>query len=224
MRVSRKLLIFLFFLTIALCASYSQDESGIIPVPPWKMAVLRKNASGYEPVPFRQPLSMSRRDAYRLYLAFEGNCCCYVIQEDDEGKLPFIYRRNVSGGEALSLPGGTVSKDPEGGFPEEPDEFPFSGDLAGENSPDPDFACSGLPGTSRLYVIVSSQPKPNLERLMDQFEREPVRSQLERSILSEVLAIRRGASPRETDRASGGGHLPPEGRDTRVITVTVRVR
>ena len=211
------------------------EESDEIPAPPWKMALLKKNASGYESVPFRRPLSMTRRDAYQLYLAFEGNASCYVIQEDDEGGLPVIFRKNVSNGDTLSLPG----------------------ECALEGSEANDFICSALPGTSRLYIVVSAQPKQNLERFMEQRGRGPAAPSLERSILSEVLAIRRSASSAErdsgperlrrrspenndrpdpsdpteargpitvTDPAINGELSLFEGRETWVVTVTVRVQ
>ena len=196
--------LFSYFLIFALCLSFApaalaaEDESGEISAPPWKMAVLKKNSSGYESVPFRRPLTMTRRDSYRLDLSFEEKGCFYVIQEDDEGRLPFIYRKNVSGGETLSLPGGS--------------------------SQGLDFICSDLPGTNRFYVIVSAQPRPNLERLIDQYERESAGSSLERSILSEVLGIRRSAASSETSPASEGEFTLFEGRNTRVITITIRVQ
>ena len=191
---------------------YAQEETGKSHALSWEMALLKKNGSAYESIPFRQPLTMTRRDSYQLYLAFQGEGYCYVIQEDDEGKLPLVYRQSFMPGDRIILP--------EGAPPEK------SGG---------DFRAGDLPGTSRLYVIVSAQPRQNMERLMDQYERESASTALERSLFSEVLAIRRNVAappdapetsvpPAATDPAMKGELRLFEGRDAWVITITVRVR
>ena len=168
----------------------------------WKMALLKKSGSVYESLPFGQSLTMTRRDSYQLYLAFNIHAFCYVIQEDDEGGLPFVFSKTVSPGDSISLPE--------------------------ENR---DFIAAEQPGTNRFYVIVSADHKNNLERLIGQYEREPGAVSLERSLLSEVLAIRRNvpshpdpaeATPAETDRIMSGPLRFFEGRDDWVVTVTVR--
>jgi len=170
------------------------------------MAVLKKNGPVYESVSLMNTLAMTRRDLYQIYLGFESESYCYIIREDDEGKLPLVYSRTVSPGDSITLPG-------------EGRDF-----LAGEH-----------PGTNRLYVIVSAQPRQNLGRLIEQRERGSSAGSLERSILSEVLAVKRYASsaqeipvifspPQEGDPVMNGEMTIIEGRDVRVFTITVRVQ
>ena len=216
----------LCFLMFAPDSAFPQDGTGDGHAINWSMAVLKRNGSAYESVPFRQPLAMTRRDAYRLYLAFDTEDFdtkghCYVIQEDDEGRLPFVYRTTVSHGDSITLPG-----------------------------EDRDFVTAEHPGTNRFYVIVSAEPRPNLEKLMDQHEQEDPAVSLDRSILSEVLAIRRStssgsgssaesgrsrASRRDSPPAASGMTVPAdpaigaelypfEGHSAWVVTITVRVR
>ena len=157
---------------------------------------------------------MARNDAYRVYLAFEGPGFCYVVQEDDEGKLPLVFKKTVSQGDRISLPANEAR------------------DGASQAR---DFRAGELLGTSRLYVIVSGQRRQHLEKLMEQHGNESVTVTLERSLLSEVLAIRRTLSsasdnaadlvaPSETDPAMKGQLRLFEGRDARVVTITVRVQ
>lgn len=172
----------------------------------WRMALLIKNGAVYESVPFGNALSMTRRDVYHLFLGFDSESFCYVIQEDDEGKLPFVYRKTVSPGDRITLPG-------EGR----------------------DFIAGELRGTSRLYVIVSTEPRQNLDRLLEQHEQRAAAAAIERSILSEVLAVRKNilssqeipeisSPPPEGDPVMKGELYLFEGRDIRVVTVTVRVQ
>ena len=155
-----KFLLCLCFLVVAADFTSAQEPTGD-HVQSWQMAVLKKNGSVYESIPFYQPLSMTRTDSYQLYLGFNGKGFCYVIQEDDEGTLPFAYRKTVSPGDRITLPG-------EGR----------------------DFIAAGLPGTSRLYVIVSDHPRANLEKLLEHYEQGTDVVSLDRSILSEVFAIK----------------------------------
>ena len=191
---------FLIF-TLDICSA--QEISGEAALK-WRMALLKQNGLVYESIPFSTAISMTRRDVYRLYLGFDFKGCCYIIEEDDEGKLPFVLRRTVSPGDSITLPG-----------------------------EDRDFKAAEVPGTSRLYVIVSAEPRQNLERLIEQYDRGAVPASLERSLLSEVLAVRRNVSslpetpeisapPMEGDPAFRGELYLFEGRDTRVITVTIR--
>ena len=210
MNVLGKLILVFFIFGFVPGISPAQEEEGEFSVFNWKMAVLKKNVAAYESVPFRQPLSMTRRDMYQLYLGFESSCLCYVIQENDEGRLPLIYKKAVSSGDKIILPG-------EGG----------------------DFKAAENPGTSRFYIVVSARPKQNLERLINQYieqqGKEPAPAALERSILSEALAIRRSVSsrpepPEKTAPAAGtdpsikGDFWLFESRDDWVVTVTVRVQ
>ena len=217
---------FLIFAPDYVCAQDGTEEAIN-----WRMAILKGNSSAYESMPFRQPLSMTRRDVFQLYLSFDGRGFCYVILENDEGSLPFMYKKSVSPGDRITLPGDAVE-----------------GDGEGQN-----FNAAGLLGTSRFYVIVSAEPKPNLERLIDQHKREPVSVSLDRSLLSEVLAVRRSISPgpgssaesgqrrtarRDSPRDRPGTTVPPteadpamrgelsfyEGREAWAVTATVRVQ
>jgi len=207
MKTAGKLFFVLCFLLFTFDGVYSQEESreNIL----WKMALLKKSGSvsrEAESVPFRQSITMLKRDTYQLYLAFGGHGSCYVIQENDEGKLPLVFKKSVLPGDRLILPG-------EGRG----------------------FKAVELPGTTRLYVIVSARPRPNLERLMEQHGPDPYGTSLERSLLSEVLAIRRSlpspsdlpvtpVPPTETDPAMKGQLWLFEGRDSWVVTITVRVQ
>ena len=206
----------LFFIIVFLCSvlgvTPAQQQAGENPVQNWKMAVLRKSGSVYESIPFHRPLVMNRKDLYQLYLGFDSTGYCYVIQEDDAGKLPLVFRTAFSPGDTVTLPEGSTPEGPAG-----------------------DFKAAELPGTSRLYVLVSSQRRQNLDRLIDQYKREPVSASLERSLLSEVFALRRTISSRgelpetqvppvETDRPMKGQLWLFEGRDAWVITVVIRVQ
>jgi len=197
----------------------AQEQTGENPVQNWRMAILRKSGSAYESIPFHRPLLLSRKDLYQLYLGFESTGYCYVIQEDDAGKLPLVFRMAFSPGDTITLPEGSTL--PEG------TTLP-----GGEGG---DFKASDLPGTSRLYVLISSQPRQNLERLIDQYNQEPVSDSLERSLLSEVLAMRRSISsrgeipetqapPSETDRPMKGQLWTFEDRDAWAVTVVIRVQ
>ena len=214
MNTAWKLFFILCFLMFTHDGPCAQEESGEAHALLWKMAVLKKSGSAYESVPFRQPLTLTRRDAYQLYLGFEGAGYCYVVQEDDEGKLPVVYRKIVSPGDQITLPADILREGAE------------------ESR---DFRAGDLLGTSRLYMIISTQPRKNLERLMDQHGKEPVTVSLERSLLSEVLAIRRSLSsfpvptetavpPAETEPAIKGELSRFEGREAWVVTITVRVQ
>jgi len=209
-----KLFFILCLLFFTLGSAYAQEESGEASTPGWKMALMKKSGSAYESMPFNQSLSMARNDAYRLYLAFDGAGYCYVIQEDDEGKLPFVFKKTVSRGDRITIPKNEV---PDGA------------------GPGRDFKAGDLIGTSRLYVIVSGQRRQHLEKLMEQHEKENPSVSLNRSLLSEVLAIRRSlsstpdnaadlVSPTDTDPAMKGQLWLFEGRDARVVTITVRVQ
>ena len=211
MNTTGKLFCILCLFMFTLGGAYAQEENGEAAAPLWKMAFLKKSGSAYESVPFRQNLTMRRNDAYRVYLAFEGAASCYVIQEDDEGKLPLVYKKAVSRGDSISLPEDVL------------------GNGAEESR---DFKAASLLGTSRLYVIVSDKPRQHLEKLIEQYEKESDALSLERSLLSEVLAIRRSLSslpetsvpPTETDPAMKGQLWLFEGRDAWVVTITVRVQ
>ena len=215
MNTERKLFLLLCFLIFTLGVAGAQEAAGEKPEaftsPAWKMAVLKKSGSSYRSTAFNQNISMTRNDAYRLYLSFDTIGYCYVIQEDDEGKLPFVYKKTVTNGSKLVLP-----KDAE----------------QDDDDDDWDFRARELPGTSRIYVTVSAQPKQHLSNLIEQYEDDDRRS-IERSILSEVLAIRRSmASSAELEgiSVSGSKEEPAvdgvltffEGRETRVITITFR--
>ena len=204
MNLPERLFFILCFIIFAAGSIHTQEKTGDVRAPNWKIAVLKKSGGAYESVPFHQPLNMNRRDVFHLYLAFDLKCCCYVIQENDEGKLPLVFRKAVSPGDKFILPG-----------------------------EEQDFAAASLSGTTRLYVIVSPEPRPNLERLIDLYEQESDKISLERSILSEVLAIRRNVPPsHDPEEASQAGTDPAVrgqirlfGGDTaRVVTITVRAQ
>ena len=142
---------------------YTQDKT--TEARDWEMAVLKKNNSKYESIAFQQPITMTRRDAFQLYFSFNMNGFCYVIQEDDEGRLPFVYKSAVSIGQNFTLP-----------------------------EKDRDFLNAELPGTNRFHVIICTEPRANLEKLIDQHGKEAVTVSLERSLLSEVLAVKKNIS------------------------------
>ena len=202
--------VFLFFCFLLLYINLGSAQEAHEGALKWKMAFLKKSGAAYESILFRNALSVAKRDLYQLYLGFDTKSYCYIIHEDDEGKLPLVYRKNVSPGDKIILPGD-----------------------------DRDFLAAEFPGTSRFYVIVSSEPRQNLERLIEQSERRNVTanasSSLERSILSEVLAVRRNVSsfqdiqdisspPGEGDPAMRGELYLFDCRDIMVVTVTVRVQ
>ena len=211
--MAAKLFFILCFLIFTLDSPCAQEESEEISCPLWKMALLKKSGSAYESIAFRQSLTMTRRDVYQIYLAFEGEGYCYVVQEDDEGRLPLVFRKTVSRGDRINLPEQALREGTEEGR---------------------DFKAGDLPGTSRLYVVVSGQPRQHLEKLMEQHEKESSAIPLERSLLSEVLAIRRSLSslpsaetsvpPAATDPAMKGQLWLFEGQDAWVVTITVRVQ
>ena len=216
MNAGRKLFLYLCFLVFTLGSAGAQeaarDKTEAFSSPVWKMAVLKKSGSSYRSIPFRQNIAMIRNDAYRLYLSFNTAGYCYVIQEDDEGKLPFVYKKTVSSGDRLVLP-----KDAE----------------QDDDGDDRDFIARKLPGTSRLYVIVSGQPKQHLSNLIEQYEDDSDSRSVQRSLLSEVLAVRRSmASSAEPEGISVPGNKEEpsidgsltffEGRETWVITITFR--
>ena len=233
MNSGRRVFLIFCFLVFALGGVCGQEETEGIHTLLWKMAVLKKSGSAYESVPFRRTtLTLIKNDAFKIYLGFESTGYCYIVQENDEGRLPVVYRKNVSPGDRLTLPP----------------------DVLGERVEEKrDFRARDLPGTNRFYVIVSAQPKQNLERLIEQHEQEPTEASLERSILSEVLAIRRSVSshsgnsaesdhsrqdrqgslpahpgvtvpPTETDPAMKGELRLFEGREAWVVTITIRVQ
>ena len=212
MNSGRKLFFIILFLGSVLGAAFAQEEAEKTPAVNWKMALLKKNGSAYESLALRRPLTMTRKDSFQIYLAFDSTGYCYVVQENDAGKLPLVYRKTFSPGDRLTLP-------------------------PGSNLPDEsrNFKAAELIGANHFYVIVSAQPRQNLERLMDQYEQEPGTPALERSILSEVLATRRSitsrtdivetpVSPTKSDRAMKGQLWLFEGRDAWVITVVVRIQ
>lgn len=245
MNSARKFFLITLFLCSVLGITFAQEETGEIPALNWKMALLKKNGAAYESVAFNKPLIFNRKDAFQVYLSFGSTGYCYVIQEDDGGKLPLIYRKNFSPGDQITLPEG--SNLPEGGN--------LPGTAAGKSAAIVrDFRAAELVGTSRIYVIVSAQPRQNLERLLDQYQQEGGTASLERSVLAEVFAIRRNisplpepvseapdessvqrrrystefsgtpVSPAETDRAMKGQLWLFEDRNAWVITAVVRVK
>jgi hypothetical protein len=161
----------------------------------WKIALLKKAGSVYESVPFAQPLAMTRKDTYHISLATLGEGHCYALQENDEGRLSLVYRKSFLPWEEITLPADGT-----------------------------DFKAAELPGTSRLYIIVSASPRANLERLMDQYFQGAAAPSLERSLLSEVLAIRRNFAL--LPAVPPGAGVPAvwlfEGRDCYAVTITVR--
>ena len=166
-------MLFLFLLVFSFGGVQAQPDGARLP---WKMELLKKRASAYESTAFHDRLIMARNDSYKVTLSFEEEGYCYIVRENDEGRLPLVYRKNVSGGESITLP--------EDGS---------------------DFRAGDLIGTSRLYVIFSPVPMQHLTKLMEQHESETPTVSLDRSLLSEVLAIRRS-------------------EPSMVITVTVRVQ
>jgi len=185
MHSSRRLFLIICFLIFILGSAGGQEKSGDIHTLLWKMAVLKKSGSAYESVAFRRTtLTMIKNDAFKIYLGFDSAGYCYIVQENDEGKLPVVYRKNVSPGDRLTLPGNTL---------------PEKADAGG------DFRARDSPGSNRFYVIVSALPRQNLEKLMEQHEQNPSDTSLERSILSEVLAIRRSISSLSESSTAGGG-------------------
>jgi bifunctional DNA-binding transcriptional regulator/antitoxin component of YhaV-PrlF toxin-antitoxin module len=203
MNITKKLLLVFCLMGAVRGGVPAREDSAPVEGLEWSMAVLRKSSPAYDSLPFFEPLTFTRRDAFQIYLKFEGEGFCYVILEDDEGKLPLVYKRTVSGGGRITLP-----------------------------EEDRDFLAAELHGTSRLYVIVSARPKQNLERLIDLYGKEDSPPSLDRSILSEVFTIRKSAaSPSDTaetvppvkdDRPMNGQMWRFESQETSVVTVTVR--
>ena len=202
----KKALVFILLFAFVCGGVFAQSRAPVT----WSMAVMQNLGSSEQSFSPRLPINLKSGDMYSFYVKSDSPGFCYVILQNSDEVSSIIFSGPLPVGRPVTI------------MEDEKDNV--------------DFTVPAGTGNIRYYMVVSSTPKPSLERYWNQGAGRNLTRAQQSALIDEVLVIRNSLSnitetpekPVEMGGAVRGGRgdapmaYQYEGQDTYVRTINIR--